>query len=98
MEWPTYPAYSITAYSTLLKKDVTFPVIVPDYVLPMDLYNVLFMMAMTPTSARHGWITNKSRYVTSEEAAALALEANRLDKKVAQLSTTEYTGSWKAPK
>lgn len=95
MERPLLPAYMIMYYSEHLQKEISVPVIVPNKVLPMDLYNTLSRAGQSIDSIYHGWITTRGRYVTSEEAAELALEANLLDEKTTKLTIAEYQGSWK---
>jgi len=94
MERPLRPAFFVGVASSHLNKIIYTAIVVPDKIYPMDLYNAL-SRTNVEVDANYGWITSKGRYVSSEQAAELALETNLLDKVVKHLTTEDYQGSWR---
>ena len=95
MERPLRPAWLASTYYHNKRNSIKIIITIPDYILPMDIYNALSKKDIVFLENTHGWITNQGRYVSSEEAAWLALEANLLDMRVERLSILDFKGKWK---
>lgn len=96
MEKPTRPAILIQQYWSGANRTLGIPIVVPDGSQVMDVYNILLgLNVQIKYHDWYGWITTKGHYISGEEAAQMALEANLLDKKVKSLTTEDYRGSWK---
>lgn len=74
--------------------DIDAFIVVPDNTLPMDLYNALYKTSNLSRFA-YGWITNRGRIITGEEAAKIAFDLGLIDTRVDRLKLVDYKGSWK---
>lgn len=96
MEKLLFPCFMLRTYAPLLKKSISIPVVVPNGMYPMDIYNILIKQQFEyPVPIEYHWMTSKGRILTGEEAAEFALENDLLDKKVDKLTTKDYQGAWR---
>lgn len=94
MEKLLLPAYRVKMpNANLSSRFVQTIVVVPPKVLPMDVYNALLSGGQVE-SIHHGWISNKGKYYTAEEAMHWADENNLLDRRVRVLGLEDYQGAW----
>jgi len=82
-------------FSVHLCKTIEMNCVIPDKILPMDIYNTLLESPQTKVKSI-GWITSSGELVSDKKAAEYALELGLIEIRTDALSKTNYKGEWKS--
>lgn len=88
------PAFRFRAVSANLKREIYAYIIVPNYILPMDVYNALLPVMKERTDSNYGWIDDRGIYYTPEECVKV-LHENKAPAVTNPVTIEHYKGEWK---